>query len=391
MRITKFVSEVLLSRLFPVILLSVFLSACGSDGGERPDYLDANTIKSLEIPPKLTTPDTRGALRLPEPAQKNAAEDKNKVTQNTPIAPDFNGFELKNNSRLYWLEVDMPVDDLWAMLPRFLASEGIEVDRVERLLGFIDTSWMNEYKASYNSEESSSSWFSGFSPDYKDRFRLRVEAVPGNKNKSRMYVSHRGLEISVSGDDSDWVQRDSEPFMEREMLYRFVLFAGISKSGATEMLSQYSSYQPRVNKVTEQTDEFSVKGDEDTVWLRLQTAVERLGVDIIESDRASNTLIVRVGDLQAPEKLPEDETGWFSGLFSGKDVVVDEYDGYENEPLEESPKKKYKIAPEDRINLKLVLTAEKDLSKIKMTNEDGSAVSDDLAWAFRDALLEQLK
>lgn len=391
MRITNFVSEIFLSRLLPVALLSALLSACGSDGGERPDYLDANTIKSLEIPPKLTTPDTRGALRLPEPSQKTVAEDKKGVVQSAPIAPDFNGFELKNDSRLYWLEVDMPIDDLWAMLPRFLASEGIEVDRVERLLGFIDTRWMNEYKASYNSEENSSSWFSSFSPDYKDRFRIRIEAVPGHENKSRMFVSHRGLQISVAGDDSAWVQRDSEPYLEREILYRFVLFAGISESGATELLSQFSSYQPRVNKVAQQTDEFIVKGDADTVWLRLQTAVERIGADILESDRASNTLIVRVGDIQAPEKLPEDETGWFSGLFSGKDVVVDEYDGYENEPLEDSPKKKYKVAPQDRINLKLVQTAEKSLSTIKMTNEDGSAVSDDLAWAFRDALLEQLK
>lgn len=49
---------------------SVFLSACSSDGEERAQYMDAHSVGELEIPPRLTAPDTSGAMQLPEPAKK---------------------------------------------------------------------------------------------------------------------------------------------------------------------------------------------------------------------------------------------------------------------------------------------------------------------------------
>jgi len=362
------------------------LAGCSSGGDKRPEYMDAKTVKSLEIPPKLSIPDTQGALHLPKPSQ-NA--EPAQLRQTSPVAPVFEGLELKHDSRLYWLEIDMPVADVWAMLPDFLASEGIEVDRVEKLLGFIDTSWMNEYKVTYNDEGASSSWFGRFSPDYKDRFRIRLEVVPGT-DKTRMFVSHRGLQINVGDDASAWTQRNSEPFLEREILYRFVLFSGISKTGATELLSAYHSYQPRVDRITDTTDEFEVKGDADTIWTRLQIAMDRLGVDIIKSDKATATMNILVGNLNVDTKPPQDDSGWFSGLFSGKEVIVDESEEYEGNAPDDTPKV-IKVAPEDRIALQLKQIAGPGSSKIKMSNKDGSAVKGELVWQFRDALLKQLK
>jgi len=382
----EFLSERLSTTLVLPILLLGALAGCSSDGDKRPEYLDAATVKGLEIPPKLSIPDTQGALRLPEPSQKAKSS---KAMQVSSIAPVFKGLELKHDSRLYWLEIDMPVADVWARLPDFLASEGITVDRVEKLLGFIDTTWMNEYKVTYNTEGSSSSWFSGFSPDYKDRFRIRLDALPGT-HKTRMFVSHRGLQINVGSDASAWIQRDSEPFLEREILYRFVLFSGISKTGATELLSAYHRYQPRVDRITDTSDEFEVKGDADTIWMRLQIALDRLGVDVVKRDKSSATLSVLVGNLNVDEKPPEDSSGWFGGLFSGKEVIVDENEEYEdNSPVEN--RQVSKVAPEDRIALQLKQIAGKSSSKIKMSNEDGSALKGKLVWQFRDALLMQLK
>jgi len=360
------------------------LAGCSSDGDEKPEYMNAASVKGLEIPPKLSIPDTQGALRLPEPSAANKTSSTSAV-----IAPVFSGFELKSDSRLYWLEIDLPVKEVWATLPKFLATEGMEVDRVEKLLGFIDTAWMNEYKVTYNSEGSSSSWFSGFSPDYKDRFRIRVEAIQGT-NKTRLFVSHRGLQISVASDVSQWTQRETEPFLEREILYRYMLFSGIAKSGATQLLSAYNSYQPRVDRISDTSSEFSVKGEADTIWTRLQIAMDRLGVDIVKSDKATRTLSVLVGNLNLEEKPPEDESGWFSGLFSGKEVVVDEDEGYV-EDTNDYKKQDAKVAPEDRIALQLQQIVGNTSSKIKISNKDGSAISGKLAFLFRDGLLNQLK
>jgi len=372
--------EKLLVAVFLMGFLSVSMLGCSSDGEERPEYLGANSVKALEIPPKLTSPDTQGALRLPEPSEK-AKSGKSRV-----IAPVFTGFELKNDSRLYWLEIEIPVTDVWASLPGFLSSEGIQVDRVEELLGFVDTSWMSEYQVSYNAEESSS-WFSGFSPDYKDRFRIRLEAGQ-RKNTTRMFITHRGLQISVANDITAWVQRESEPFLEREIMYRYILFSGITKTDATELLASYNSYQPRVNQIDDTASEFDIKGSAETVWLRLKIAIDRLGVDIIKNDVASSTLTVKVGNLYLSEKPAKDESGWFSGLFGGKDIVVDEDDSYESD---EYKVKQEIIAPEDQMVLVLQQIAGANTSKIKIRQEDGAKIKQGRAYEFRDALLRELK
>lgn len=381
-------SENFLPHLLLAAIGTVVIVGCSSDGEERPEYLGANSLTALEIPPKLTRPNTQGALKLPEPSKK-IHSDSNKMGQDEVIAPIFEGIELKNESRLYWLEIDESVSDVWKKVPQFLASEGIEVDRVEKLLGFVDTAWMNEYTVTYNQQEESSSWFSRFSPDYKDRFRIRIEAIPG-ENKTRLFVSHRGLQISVSGDNNEWVQRDSEPFLEREIMYRYALYSGIRKSNATELLASYHGYQPRVNPIDDNAHELNVKGEAATVWHRLLIAMDRLGVDIINSDKESSTILVKVGNLKVQENPHEDESGWFSGLFSGKDIQVDD----NNDEFEDSSEYKVqpeKVAPEDHITLMLTQKLGKYSSTIKISNEDGTDISGHLALIFRDALLKQLK
>ena len=369
------------SNLLLSALLSVSLAGCGSDGEKRPQYLDANTLSSLEIPPKLSAPDTRAALRLPKPLTKKEIKSESQM-----IAPVFNGFELKNDSQLYWLEIELSVAEVWAMLPGFLASEGIEIDRVEKLLGFIDTKWMNEYKVTYNAEEDSS-WFSRFSPDYKDRFRIRIEAIQG-KNKTRMFVNHRGLQISVANDITDWVQRDAEAFLEREIMYRFVLYSGVSKTGSTELLASYNSYQSRVKPVSDASDAIDVLGEADTIWLRLQIAMDRLGVDILKSDKKSATMTVLVSRLIESEEPKEEDSGWFSGLFSGKEINIDDNEDYETSEYKAQPEQ---VAPEDKLTLQLKQIPGETSSEIKISHEDGSEITEKLALIFRDALLRQLK
>jgi len=358
-------------------VLSVILAACSSDGDKKAEYIDAASVEGLEIPPKLSVPDTQGALRLPKPS---ATANSNQGTQSAAvIAPQFSGFELKNDSRLYWLEIDMPVTEVWKNLPDFLTFEGIEVDRVERLLGYLDTSWMSEYKAIYNNE-SSSSWFDGFSADYKDRFRIRVEAILGS-NKTRMFVSHRGLQLSTENDVQVWMQRETEPFLERDILYRYVLFNGISKTGATELLASYRTYQSRVNKVADSPDIFTVTGESDKIWMRLQIAMDRLGVDVVKSDKASRTMQVLVGDLDGVDEPSGDDSGWFAGLFSSKKTAVDEGD----------ERKAIKSDAEERITLQLQQIVGNGASEIKLSNIDASELEGKSVWTFRNALLDQLK
>jgi len=369
----------------PLLCTGLFLTlgACSSDGEERPEYLNTTSVKHLEVPPKLSVPDTSGALHLPEPSAKVQRAFSGGQTKNRHIAPAFKGISLKNDGQLYWLEIDMPVTKVWGMLPGFLAAEGIEVSRVEKLMGFVDTQWMNEYQKSYGDESSGGSWFGSFTPDYKDRFRLRVEAA--NKgSKSRLYVAHRGMQIVVTNDVSEWAQRESEAFLEREIMYRFMLFAGAGKQSATDLLAGYRSYQPRVIASKNKSSEFEVQGDKENVWRRLVHAMDRLGVDVKKSDKNTRTIKVLVGDLDI-EKTRQESGGWFSGLFGG-DVDVGDDEDYETTEY-----KKQEVAAKDKVIVNVQQIASANSSAIRLSLSDGDAVESGLALDFKNALFEQLK
>lgn len=361
------------------------LSACSSDGGERPEYMKAQSVKSLEVPPKLTSPDTRTALRFPQPSA--SAKEKAALSSadiEAAIAPSFDGVRLKQQAGLYFIEMDSPVSDVWAMLPDFLRNEGIETERVEKLMGFVDTRWMDEYKATYGGGESSS-WFKRLSPDYKDKFRIRVE--PSEKSGvTRLYVAHRGMQVVVSDDGSHWQQRASEAFLEREILYRFVLFAGAGKSAATTLLADYRPYQSRAQKVKSTTGDFEVAGEPAEVWQRIKLAVDRLGVDVTNENSSRSTLNVSVGDVRQIEKLREEEKSWFGRLFNSDDVVVDEDEDYEV-----SEYKPEKLAKKEKIKLKITLIPSADSSKVLVQHENGKAVTSGTAIDFKHALFNALK
>ncbi len=366
-----------------LISLSVLVSACSSDGEERPEYLDATSVERLEVPPKLTTPDTSGAMRLPEPSKEVQAKFA-KSPNGSAIAPAFEGIRLKHESGIYYLEIDSAVEDVWASLPGFLAAEGIELERIEKLMGYVDTRWMDEYNITYGGEDSSS-WFSGFSPDYKDKFRIRVEA-DGTPGKTRLYVVHRGMQIVVGEDATQWQQRRSEPELEREILYRYMMYAGAAKDVATRELANYTSYQPRASGTDEQLDRFTVIGDRASVWLRLRSAADRVGVEVMNADEARGEMLVKVGNLKAVDKAPTEDSSWLGRLFTSKDIVVDENESYEGREY-----KAPEVAKEDRITIRIKQEAGPSRSEIKLTHEDGSKVEFGLGVDLRNALLEQLK
>ncbi|HED34507.1 MAG TPA: hypothetical protein ENJ08_09865 [Gammaproteobacteria bacterium] len=60
-----------------ILFATVFLGACSSDGEERREYMDAYSVEELEVPPRLTAPDTSGAMKLPEPAETTGKSDCN--------------------------------------------------------------------------------------------------------------------------------------------------------------------------------------------------------------------------------------------------------------------------------------------------------------------------
>lgn len=306
---------------FVVLACSVFvLSACSSDGKERPDYLDSYTIKALEVPPTLTKPDTTTQLDLPEPSDKalSMLKQREKASVKGEVAPVFSGIELKSDQNMHWLEVQEDADKLWPVLKKYWAHEGIVVVREEPLLGFMETEWIKDYKP--NSDESFLvTMFKKLSPDRRDKFRMRVERIV-DRPATKIFISHQGLEVFIENDISSWRERASDPNLEYEMLRRLVLFAGLSEGQTEQMFADYTKpYQTRIRKLPG-NDRFELIGDANLVWDRVLHAIDQIGVEVVAQDRQQGSIDVRVKNV--PEKLVNteddlEESNWLVRLFTG--------------------------------------------------------------------------
>lgn len=266
-----------------LLLLVVGVSACSSDGEERPEYMDSYSVEALEIPPKLTQIENRKELDIPRPSEKAMQLLEERDDVEGAVSPVFQGVSLKSEQGVYWLEIDESAEQVWPVLQDFLAHEGIKVYRNEPMLGFMETEWVKEYKAKTDGGFFSD-LFSSVSPDVLDKFRLRVERVPGQQ-RSKVFVSHRGMEISVVTDEETrWTQRDSEPMLEQELLKRLALFVGLNNKQADEIFADYQPYQARVRVIDADASQYEIVGKSDFVWNRILHILDRMGADIANKE-----------------------------------------------------------------------------------------------------------
>jgi outer membrane protein assembly factor BamC len=353
----------------------MMIAACSSDGEERPDYLDSYSIKNLEVPPTLTTPDTSQELTLPSPSEQamQLLEKRDDASVQGKVSPIFEGMMLKSSDGLYWLEVQQDPDTLWPVLVEFWAHEGIRLERNEPLLGFMETEWVKEYQPG-ESESLLKSIFSKLSPDRLDKFRMRIERVAAS-TQTKIFVSHRGLEVHVSDEGgTSWRQRASDAELEREMLNRLLLFAGFTELQAREVLDAYRPYQARIRALPGD-DTFEVTGRPEFVWHRVMQALDRIGVDITRQDKQQGEIEVVVDNVS--QKLVKhdeedlDESSWLVGLFTG---------GPGDEQLEQG-----------KVTINISLTELDQATRMQLRHEGEALPVIGLAARFEEALVKLLK
>lgn len=360
-------------RCLVFLAASALLAACSSDGEQRPEYLDSYSVQQLEIPPELMRPSSNEELRIPEPSEKALASIQARDGVEGRVSPRFKGIELQSNGDMYWLLLQKNADEVWPLLREFLANEGINIYREEPLLGFIETEWVKEYEASRDAGFLKK-MFRALSADKLDKFRLRLERVE-SEQQTKVYVSHRSLEIVVVDDGSSWKQAVPNKMLEKEFLYRMVLFAGMSQEKADDIFQGYKSYQARIRRIGEdQSSVYEITGNKHIVWKRIIQAMDRLGADVKKIDEVNGTLEVLVGEV-ATELLEEkdelSETSWLMKLLSSDDDEVRDTQG--------------------RISVFVSLEELNSSTRMQLSLANNQPIESGLAEKFREGLVGLLK
>lgn len=320
-----------------LILAILVVTACGKN--ERPEYQGADYYKSLELPPDLQLEKSTAEMEIPEPTVAALEDFQSRHRLNKAVAPEFKGIRLKHDGSMYFLEVDAAPEVVWPKIEEFWENEGIRLEQNRPMLGFMETDWTKEMQIDPDANYLVK-LFSKIEPDFRDKFRMRVEPA-ADRTKSHIFVAHYGIEVFVEYDEDGsgeilWRGRKSDIELEREILSRLTLFAGLSENQAESLLLEYKPMQSYVTyKESFKADDIdpptqgafgsskvavlSMKGSMDFVWYRTIRALDRMQMEDISLNKKQGRISFTVPALdgRSPDDAADGETeaNWFTRLF----------------------------------------------------------------------------
>lgn len=327
----------MLKQMYYVAMAAVLIAGCSSDGNERrQEYLDADYYTRLELPPDLTSPLDKNQLTAPKPTDEAAEQFRQETASlgeagaESPIALALKvkGARIQTDAGMFWLEVDENAEKLWPQLSAFWSHEGIKIVRNDPMLGLVETDWASKLQVD-DDAGFIERLFSSTSPDKLDKFKMRIEPEEADA-RTKIFMSHTGLEKIVEGDDVNWRSRCTEEELEREMLSRLALFVGLDEAQAKKAFENYQPYASRVNTAKDDNQALFITGSMDDVWKRSLQALDRLDVTVQSSDENAGQIEVAIKELRRDKLgLERDEIAesswlmkWFSG--SSEDYAEDE-------------------------------------------------------------------
>lgn len=266
----------------------------------------------LKIPPDLSQPETDSESNDVITSYLSFKENQGGPAKGQ-VLHDYQGMRFVRDGSLFWLEIKDSPTQIWQSLHDFFYQLGFKISFERPELGIMQTNWQE------NLANKPGNWFLKFisklyATNVMDSFRAHLE-YDDAKQITRVFITHRGVREASSGEASNitigstkWVNRPADPSLEQEMLMRFMVFRGMGKKQARQVIAQTKAVtkatltQTSTGYVLQYNDSFA------RVWRLVGIALDRMGVQIEDRNRSAGVYY-----LQLPDTF---KLGDSSGFFS---------------------------------------------------------------------------
>jgi len=290
------------------------------------DYSKSGGVKSLEVPPDLTTPeyDSTFAVNTATGTISAAGINKNQTGTASNVLPVSTDIQLKGQGSSRWLEVKAPASKVWPKVQSFWTAIGIGLKRNEPRIGVMETEWVEtqaHLPEDWLRSAVSKALKRVFDGGFRDRYHLRMERI--SSNATRIYIAHRGAEKIVTDTGTGWETRPSKPERENEMLNRLKVYlqggdpvsAKAGKSGgSTSSTSSRVSGQSVMTVDKHGAPVLQVMDTYRRTWVRTGSVLTRTGFTIDGQDAGKGLYAAAYEG-----KVEKKKKGFFKRLFSRSD------------------------------------------------------------------------
>lgn len=306
----------------------------------RADYKKSTTVHPLEIPPDLMSSSIDDQLIVPDlrPNSSTAKlseynSERGGVRTQQPAAikrietvlPNFEKVKVQRDGATRWLVVQAPIESVWQKVRNFWLESGFTLTTDNQQIGVLETEW-KENRADIPQEGLRKLLGKAldmlYSAPTRDRFRLRLErgSAPGT---SELYLTHRGVEEIIQGDNTGWQTRPADPELENEMLNRIMIALGIEEKQARTLLANAdkTALKAELTRSSAGTVQLVLRDPMEMAWRKTGLALDRLGFTVEDRDREKVTYFVRYID---PDNNKGEEKGFFSGWFGGSSAPANQ-------------------------------------------------------------------
>ncbi|WP_293775418.1 outer membrane protein assembly factor BamC [uncultured Oxalicibacterium sp.] len=341
-----------------------------------------NNTSKLEIPPDLTQLQRDNRYALPDAnrgsataSAYNAQQTARPVEQAAAVAPSqLADVRIERSGSQRWLVVNQAPEVLWPRIKDFWQDNGFLINIDSPDTGVMETDWAEnraKIPQDFIRRNLGKIFDSFYSTGERDKFRTRLERGPNGTTE--IYLSHRGAEEVLTGQDNErtvWTARPSDPELEAEFLSRLMVQLGVEEKRAKASVANVAPQASR-SKLAQGVQGTYVQVDEgfDRAWRRVGLALDRVGFTVEDRDRSQGLYFVRYVD-QGDDAQATQKKGFFGNLFSFG-----------------SSKDKDKAAARYRISVK----GSADSSQVTVLNNEGQVETSKTGQRILSLLNDQLK
>jgi len=303
-----------------ISLSSIMLTSCVNDiiNAVKKDtktntqdirYYADKTVNNLEIPPDLTNPRQKNALKLDKFIDDDkdlTVFDESKIRTINKIKTKNINIEVKRSANRRWLIVSKNSNYVWRETQEFLKDSGFSFLKENKKIGILETNYLESREEIPNKNLGvirsmfKNAFKSRYSLPTVDKYRIRLEVI--DEDTTEVYLTlHSMREVATNkgleNENTIWQEKDADKSIELEMLYRMMVYLGSTDNSAKEKIA--SATDKKIIKPVLKTGingfaKLQFNLDKTSTWDAISWAFDKLTIDIEDKDKNDSSFYISV-------------------------------------------------------------------------------------------------